>query len=327
VSSGSPVVAPLTLAQAAELLSGGRGEAGRQLRRAVDAQLLRRGVSGADRDDVRADVAFSLLLSTRSEVLSLDAACAHVALVARNKAVDLHRRARNEAPEGALAERAASGSDGVLQRDLDAVSGEVHRRDVSRALVELVRELPPAERLALTATASGTGHAGSGLGRSSHYRALDRARLRLSAVVRSRVAGGLVLPAFLHRTVERLRALVLPVGATAAAAIASAAFVLPAITPPSPRLAPSTVAPRLARATISVARLAPVARPAPVAVQAPPHLLHRRRMGVHMRKVAAVHAVAPRQIARRPAVPSAPAAVVPAPAAGLDPCRAAQLCQ
>jgi hypothetical protein len=318
--------APLTLAQAAVLLSSGRGEAGRQLQRAVDAQLLRRGVPNADRDDVRAEVAFSLLLSTRSEALSLEAACAHVALVARNKAVDLYRRGRNEASGDALAERAADTPGGSLQRDLDVVSGEVHRRDVSRALVEFVRELPQAERLALTATATGTGYAGSGLGRSSHYRALDRARLRLSAVVRSRVTGGLALPAVLYRTVDHLRELILPVGACAAAAIASVAFVLPAISPPAPAYARTTLTPRLAHATTSVARLPPMA------VKAPAHVVHRRApahvpVQVQRRKVAAVRAVAQREVARRPAVRNAPAPVAGTPAAGLGPCRAAQLCQ
>jgi hypothetical protein len=325
VSSHHSEIGPITLSQAAVLLASGHGASGLQLRRAVDTQLLRRDVPAADRDDVRADVAFSLLLSTRADALSLDAACAHVALVARNKAVDLHRRARNEAPERAVGERPAE-HDGVLERDLDAVSGEVHRRDVSRALVDLVRELPRSERLALTATATGAGHAGSGLGRSSHYRALDRARLRLSAVVRSRVAGGLALPAVLYRTADHLRGLLLPVGATAAAAIASAAFVLPTISAPAPRLAARTSMPRLTQATTSVARLTPVA------AMAPAHVIHRRQTHVlaHVRKTA-VHAVAPREITPRPALRQAPAAVTvavaPSPAAGLDPCRAAQLCQ
>jgi DNA-directed RNA polymerase specialized sigma24 family protein len=311
--------APLTLAEAAELLASGRGDAGRQLQRAVDAQLLRRGVPAVDRDDVRADVAYSLLLSTRSEALSLESACAHVALVARNKAVDLYRRRRNEVP--------GDGESPSLPGDLDAVASEVHRRDVSRALVEFVRELPHAERLALTATATGTGYAGSGLGRSSHYRALDRARLRLSAAVRSRVLGGLALPAALYRTVDHLRALVLPIGATAAAAIASVAFVLPAVTSPAPASARAAPAPHPMRASSSVARLAPVA------VQAPAHVIHRRAPApVHVhakrRTVAAVHPVARREVARRPAVQGAtPAPVVSTPAAGLDPCRAAQLCQ
>jgi hypothetical protein len=288
------------------------------------AQLVRRDVPAADRDDVRADVAYALLRSPRSEPVTLDAACAHVALVARNKAVDLYRRGRREALEEGVAERAAEASDGSLQRDLDAVSGEVHRRAVSHALRELVRDLPSAERLALTATATGAGFLGSGLARSSHYRALDRARLRLSAVVRSRVAAGLALPAVLLRTLGQLRSLALPVGATAAALIASAAFVLPALTPALPAYARATPAPGLARATSTVAE-----RRQP-ATRAPARLVHRR---LQVRRVTAVHTVssvrpvARPRVARRPVTQVAQTSPAAPPAAGLGPCRAARLCQ
>ena len=278
----------------------------------------------ADRDDVRADVAYALLLSPRPETVTLDAACAHVALVARNKAVDLYRRGRREALEDGVAERAAEAPGGSLQRDLDAVSGEVHRRNVSHALRELVRDLPSAERLALTATATGAGYLGSGLARSSHYRALERARLRLSAVVRSRVAAGLALPAVLLRTLGHLRSLALPVGATAAALIASAAFVLPALTPAAPAYARATVAPGLARATTTVARQPQAA------TRAPARLVHRRlqvRRAVAVRAVPTVRPVARRQVARRVVTPVAPTSPASPPAAGLGPCRAARLCQ
>lgn len=195
----------------------------------------------------------------------------------------------------------------------------MHRRDVSRALVELVRDLPSSERRALTATATGTGFAGSGLGRSSHYRALDRARLRLSATVRSRVAAGLALPALLARSFDHLRAFLLPVGATAAAAIASAAFVLPAITAPTPAYVHATVTPRLAPSTETVARLAVAAVPAPVPVR----VVKRR---VVLRRPAAARPVA-RPLVHAPVAREAVKAATRPPAAGLDPCRAAQLCQ
>jgi hypothetical protein len=318
VTSTPPAATPLTLAEAAVLLSSGEGAPGRRLRATVESQLARRGVSLADRDDVRAEVALSLLVSPQREALGIDAVCALVAVLARNKAVDHHRRRRRETPAD-LADRAADAPDGALQRDLDAVSGEVHRRDVSRALVELVRELPSSERRALTATATGTGFAGSGLGRSSHYRALDRARLRLSAAVRSRVAAGLALPALLARSFDHLRAFLLPVGATAAAAIASAAFVLPAITPPAPAYVRATVAARLARSTETVAKAAAGTVPVP----APVRVVKRR---VLLRRPAATRTVA-RPLARVPVARQAVQPTTRPPAAGLDPCRAAQLCQ
>lgn len=312
--------APLTLADAALALARGEGEAGRRLRRALEAQLVRRNVPAADRDDVRADVGYALLVSPRTETLTLDAACAHVALVARNKAVDLHRRGRREVPEERAPERAAEAPDGSLQRDLDTVSGEVHRRTVSHALRELVRELPSSERLALTAAATGAGSIGSGLARSSHYRALDRARLRLSAVVQSRVAAGLALPAVLLRALGQLRSLVLPVGATAAAMVASASFVLPAVSPQIPAYARTTVTAGFARSTTTVARQQAAATPP---APAPARLVHRR---MHVRPVAAARAVTRHPTARTPMTQVA-ASPGPPPAAGLGPCRAARLCQ
>jgi hypothetical protein len=311
----------LTLAEAAELLSDGRGPSGARLRWAVEAQLVRRGVPIADRDDVRADVVYALLVSTRTQSLTLAAVAAHAARVARNKAIDHHRRRRFESPELAIAERAGPPRDGLLESGLDDVAGEVHRRAVSCALTELVRELPVPERRALTATAAGTGHLGSGLARSSHYRALDRARLRLSAAVRSRVAGGLALPAVLYRTFGHLRGLLLPAGATAAVAIASAAFVLPAIGVPPPAASPRAVPARLARSAMTVARSPAVV--VPLHVTRRPAGTTRRivvRGAVH--HVAAPAARAPVQRPRTTAV-AAPAA----PAAGVSPCRAAQLCQ
>ena len=89
------------MAEAAVLLASGRGIAGERLQQAVEAQLTRRGVAGADRDDVRADVAYALLLSPRDDRLALDAACALVGGIARNKAIDQHRRRRREAPASA----------------------------------------------------------------------------------------------------------------------------------------------------------------------------------------------------------------------------------
>jgi hypothetical protein len=312
----------MTLAEAAVLLSGGQGAIGRRLFQTVESQLERRGVAPSDRDDVRADVAYALLTSPRPEALTLDLACAHVALVSRNKAVDLHRRRRREAPDVAIADNAGAASDELLQRDLDAVSGEAHRRAVSRELVELVRALPSPERRALTATAMGAGHLGSGLARSSHYRALERARLRLSAVVRSRVAAGLALPAALFRAAEHLRGLVVPLGATAAAALAGAAFVLPAIeTPASAYYA--TLTPRLARSSTSVAKhvsVAPV-RVAPRRAPVPRPTVLRVVPRRSVRHPAARMARVARTTVRR-ATP-----VTPAPSAGLGPCRAAQLCQ
>jgi DNA-directed RNA polymerase specialized sigma24 family protein len=317
----APDAPPLTLAEAAVLLSSGRGSSGERLQRAVEAQLVRRGVPLADREDIRADVALALLVSSRTQSLTLAAVAAHAARVARNKAIDHHRRLRREAPVDAIAERAGPLPEGSLQVDLDLVSGEVHRRDVSNALVELVRELPHSERRALTATATGTGHVGSGLGRSSHYRALDRARLRLSAAVRSRVAGGLAFPAVLWRALDHARAFLLPAGATAAAAIASTAFLLPAIDTPPPAAAEPPVSVRLAPTRLTVAT-----RTQPPIASTPPSVLHRR-VGRSTRVV--VHA-ATSVIAARPAVieqPSTVARAEPTPSAGLGPCRAAQLCQ
>ena len=312
----------ISLAEAAVLLSSGRGSAGARLQRTVEAQLARRDVLDADRDDVRADVAFALLVSGRAERMTLDAACAHVARVARNKAVDHHRRRRHESPAEIAYERIEVPVVGTLARDLDIVSGEVHRRDVSRALGTLVHGLPAAERLALAASASGTGSLGSGLGRSSHYRALDRARLRLSASVRRRIAGGLALPLLLLRSTRIVRNVLAPLGAVAIAGVASVALVLPAIdlaTAPAVRPAAPT---QLTHVTIAAASLPPAA---------PIRVAHRRLPAVHV--VARPHphvAVTTRRprvvVATGPATAPAVAQISSKPDAGLGPCRAARLC-
>jgi len=303
----------LTLAEAALLLASGRGIAGRRLQQAVESQLSRRDVAHADRDDVRADVGFALLVSPRSGRISLDAACAHVAVVARNKAVDHHRRRRRELPASAAPEHVAVPLAGSLARDLDAVSGEVHRRDVSDALVRLVRELPPSERRALTATATGAGHAGSGLGRSTHYRALDRARLRLTATVRSRVAAGLAFPALVLRSGLSGRGLLAPLGTLLAAGAASFALVLPAVDLPRPVPAQPAVGAQLTRtaASIPVRRAVPPLRVTHVRIQTPAPV-----------PVVRAQVVAPRHRSH-----TAATHVTRTPDAGLGPCRAAHLCQ
>jgi hypothetical protein len=301
--------ASITMAEAAVLLASGRGVTGERLQQAVESQLTRRGVVGSDRDDVRADVAYALLLSPRDDRLALDAACALVGGIARNKAIDQHRRRRRETPASAavLIERA-------LASDHDAVSAEVHRRDVSRALRQLVGELPSSERRALTATATGAGFAGSGLGRSSHYRALDRARLRLTAAVRSRIAGGLALPVVLLRRLGSGRGILAPVSVAVAAGIASVALVLPAT---------ELSTPAYARATLSVGADHPAASVAARGSTPPPPRLTRRRVRIRAAAPAAPHRSAPRHVSR----PIATRAPSPTPAAGLGPCRAARLCQ
>ncbi len=298
------------MAEAAVLLASGHGIAGERLQQAVEAQLTRRGVVGADRDDVRADVAYALLLSPRDDRLALDAVCALVGGIARNKAIDQHRRRRREAPASEAALVEARGS----QSDHDAVSTEVHRRDVSRALRQLVGDLPSSERRALTATATGAGFAGSGLGRSSHYRALDRARLRLTAAVRSRIAGGLALPAVLLRGLGSGRGILAPVSVAVAAGIASVALVLPATEISTPAYARATLALGASHPAASIA--------ARESTPPPPRLTHRR---VRIRAVAPTgpHRRAPRRVSR----PIATHAPSPTPAAGLGPCRAARLCQ
>ncbi len=229
--------ASLTLAEAAVLLASGRGIAGERLQQAVEAQLTRRGVVGADRDDVRADVAYALLLSPRDDRLALDAACALVGGIARNKAIDQHRRRRREAPASAA----------VL------VDGRARERSRRR----LGRGAPP-RRLAGAATAGRRaselraaradgdrdrcGLRGLGARRSSHYRALDRARLRLTATVRSRIAGGLALPAVLLRRLGSGRGILAPVSVAVAAGIASVALVLPATELSAPAYARATLA-------------------------------------------------------------------------------------
>jgi hypothetical protein len=297
------------MAEAAVLLASGRGVAGERLRQAVEAQLTRRGVVGSDRDDVRADVAYALLVSPRDDRLALGEACALVGGIARNKAIDQHRRRRRETPAAA-----AALVEGALASDHDAVPTEVHRRDVSRALRRLVAELPSSERRALTATATGAGFAGSGLARSSHYRALDRARLRLTAAVRNRIAGGRALPAVLLRKLGSGHAILAPVSVAVAAGIASVALVLPATELSAPAYARATLAASATPAAASVA--------ARVSAPPPPRLAHRRGR-LRAAIPTAPHPPAPRHVTR----PIAIRAPSPAPAAGLDPCRAARLCQ
>jgi hypothetical protein len=323
--STPPGLETLTLAEAAVLLSSGRGAVGQRLQRVVEAQLARRAVLGADRDDVRADVAFALLVSARSDRLTLDAACAHVAQVARNKAIDHHRRRRHESPAALALDGLAVPVVGTLGRDLDIVSGEVHRRNVARDLAELVADLPAPERRALAATATGSGSRGSGLGRSSHYRALDRARLRLTSAVRSRIAGGLALPLLLLRNAGLVRDVLAPLGAVAIAGAASLALVLPAVDLPAAPVARQVAPTQLTHVTVAVA----IAR-APLA--APARVTHRRlppaRATVAPRTLPP-HAPPPppttttthRSVRRLAERPSSTAD------AGLGPCRAALLCK
>ena len=175
-------------------------------------------------------------------------------------------------------------------------------------------ELPSSERRALTATATGAGFAGSGLGRSSHYRALDRARLRLTATVRSRIAGGLALPAVLLRRLGSGRGILAPVSVAVAAGIASVALVLPATELSAPAYARATLAAGAIQHAASVA--------AHASTPPPPHLTHRR-VRIRAAAPAAPHRSAPRQVTR----PIATRAPSPTPPAGLGPCRAARLCQ
>ena len=239
--------------------------------------------------------------------MTLDAACAHVARVARNKAVDLLPPGTPRGPRGRRGRRAAE----APADRCSAISTPSPARSTaatSRARCdELVRELPSAERRALTATASGAGYLGSGLARSSHYRALDRARLRLSAVVRSRVAAGLALPAVLLRTLGQLRGLALPAGATAAALIASVAFVLPALTPAAPAYARAALAPaRPAQARRSSHGTAG-RRP-----RAPARLVHRRAAGAQDAAVTSARPSSGPSPVRSPAGPRSTASVAPA---------------
>ncbi|MEO9174275.1 MAG: hypothetical protein ABI317_02090 [Gaiellales bacterium] len=310
----------LTLAEAAVLLSSGRGVAGGRLQRAVEAQLTRRDVPGADRDDVRADVAFALLVSARRDRLTLDAACAQAASIARNKAVDHHRRRRHDS--ATELDRLAVPVVGRLGHDLDVVSGEVHRRDVSRALDELVDELPALERRALTATATGAGLLGSGLGRSSHYRALDRARLRLTSAVRSRIAGGLALPLLLLRNAGIVRDVLAPLGAVAIAGVASVALVLPAADLPAAPLAQVVTASRLTHVAVAVVQ-PPLTRP--VRARPKPLPVTRRTVAAHsLPRPAPTPTPTPTPTVdlTRSATP-----LSSKPDAGLGPCRAALLCR
>jgi DNA-directed RNA polymerase specialized sigma24 family protein len=330
----------LSPGEAAVLLSRPDDPAGARLRRAVDASLARHGIRGADRDDARAEVALALLTAPRRSRLELAAACALAARIARNKAVDQQRRRRREsladpAPELELVPVPVEGR---LAHDLDAVSGEAHRRSVHAALVELVGELPAPEREALRAAASGGGAGASGLARSSHYRALERARLRLAERLRARIAGGLALPFALARTLgldrggSLIRTVIGPVAALATAGIASVALVLPAT--------------EAARAP-SVTHVAPVLRPAPSVTRTVPLVVTRRhaapatrapllrvssRHGSTAAVPAAQHAAPARRATTRHAG-ARPHAVAPAatpiestPDAGLAPCKAAQLC-
>jgi hypothetical protein len=314
----------LTLAEAAVLLSSGRGPVGQRLERALEAQLARHDVPGADRDDVRADVAFALLVSARRDRLSVAAACALVASIARNKAVDQHRRRRHDAATGV--ERLAVPVVGRLGHDLDVVAGEVHRQNVSRALVELVDELPAPERRALTATATGTGLLGSGLGRSSHYRALGRARLRLTSAVRSRIAGGLALPLLLLRNAGVVRDVLAPLGAVAIAGVASVALVLPVADLPAPPLVRAMAAARFTHVTVAVAHVPPAA---PIRVRHKPRPVTPRVVAAHRlprRAPLRTRAPKPTPTPTRSRRTSAPT-LSSTPDAGLGPCRAALLCK
>jgi DNA-directed RNA polymerase specialized sigma24 family protein len=314
------VSSPLTPADAALLLAHGEGAAARRLRRAVDAQLARRGVLGPDRDDVRSEVALALLTAPGRDGLDVDAACALAARIARNKAVDHHRRRRREAPSELAGEVADTPRGGLLADDLDLVESAVHGRLVRASLRELVGALPDGEQRALRADAAGRGARGSGLARSTHYRALERARDRIAAAVRARIAGGLALPLALLRGGDALRELLVPAAVVLTAAAASVALVAPATLDAS-RPAPLVRAPRPLAATTRVAALAPVVHRLPVAAPArtaPP------RGG---------HAVATRTAAPRPVLHAAhrlpPARATPIasrPDAGLGPCRAAGLC-
>src|SRR3954463_12282253 len=94
----------VSLRAAASMVAGAADGpiAGRRLRHAVDAQLRRAGIERQDAGDVRTEVVLALLAAPAGALpLPLELACARVAVIARNKAIDHgRRRARAALPLG-----------------------------------------------------------------------------------------------------------------------------------------------------------------------------------------------------------------------------------
>jgi hypothetical protein len=133
--------------------------------------------------------------------------------------------------------------------------------------------------------------------------------------VRSRVAAGLGVPALVLRSGLSGRGLLAPLGTLLAAGAASVALVLPAVDLPRPQPAPAAVAAPLTRSAAAIPRQR----------QAAP----RRITRVRVAKQPVSHprprpSVTRRSSSRAPAITTHPSA---RSAAGLGPCRAAQLCQ
>jgi DNA-directed RNA polymerase specialized sigma24 family protein len=260
----APPAPELTLRAAALALAGPSPQdgAGRRIRRAADASLSRAGVRPADLDDVRQEVAIALLRDRGGDdACPLDRLCARVSVIARNKAVDHHRRQVRALPAGGvdeLHEPAAPAPTG-LGAGLTPAEAAAHRKGVRLVLGRLLAALPERERRAVLVHAAGGGHADAGLSRSTYHRLLARSHARLAAGLQGKLAGILGIPTALARIAARSVAdpvAQLAAAGGGAAVVTTAVLVLatgpgPHHPPPPARGGPAIVIPR------------PVTRPAP----------------------------------------------------------------
>lgn len=218
----------LSLRAAACMLVGETREpvAGARVRRAVEAQLRRVGVDPQDRDDVRTDVVLALLSTpSADDQLPLELVCARAAVIARNKAVD-HGRRRARAPlalgDGLPEPEQTRGDPGSLADGLDEVAALAHRRRVRADLAVALDRLDAPARAAISAHAGGGAARAAGLPRSTYYRVLARAQVRLRSDLRGRIAGIGALGGILQRVRDVLQHLEAVHGAAAAATAAVA---------------------------------------------------------------------------------------------------------
>jgi DNA-directed RNA polymerase specialized sigma24 family protein len=309
----APPAPAVTLRAAALALAGPSvpDGPGRRIRRAVDASLSRAGVRDGDREDVRQEVAVALLSSRATDQLQpLDLVCARVAVIARNKAVDHHRRQARARPTGSvdeLPERPVPAPTG-LGAGLTPAEAAAHRRGVRLALGRLLAALPERERQAVLVHAAGGGHADTGLARSTYHRLLARSHARLAAGLQGKLAGILGLPAAVGRLALRTAAepvAQLTAAGGGAAVVTTAVLVL--ATGPGPHHPP----PAPARGGPAVAVPRPLPRPAlrpavrPVRHASPPRPRPARRVAQPVPRPVAAAPVAPRVVTHRAAAPSA----------------------
>ena len=142
-----------------------------RLTRAVDAQLARCRIDRADREDVRHDVIVALLAHPAADRAEApEVACARIAVIARNKAVDHVRTRARQAL--ALGDQALERAEASLDDELEPTEALAHRDRMIADLRRAVERLGTSERTVLRAAAIEGGPAEAQMARTTYYRTL-----------------------------------------------------------------------------------------------------------------------------------------------------------